>query len=803
MRSFLLSIALYFSFSISIFSQPCFVDGIWFIDQEKINNFPVLYPNCTEIISEVYIFGNDITDLKPLAQISSIGYDIEIFDCPNLTSLGGLEGLTHVGRNIMVYDNDQLEDISQLKNIQIVNGKLHVGNNDKLKNTHGLHNIKKIKEELTITKNELLENLEFTKLDSILGSTLSILENSSIKNITGLENLKHVRSISIEDNSNLEMINGFTNLDSINELNIRNNDRLKTINGFDSLKQLAANLYFTSNDSLENILGFENMDKSIGQMIISSHARLMTFNAFNNLKTINGRFSLSSNKALKSIQGFQQLDTIKGDLFIASNDSLERIFDVSSLRRIDGALGITLNKNMTNISGLGKLASIGSDLVINSNSSLLDLSGLESIHSIGGKLSIYVNVHLENIEGIHNINPNSIRSVDETADLIILGNYTLSECSVENLCALIYSPEIKTDIRLNKPGCNSLEEVKDKCTPGPDCTSLIFPVNTSVNVPVNAMLTWYIVTGVEGYKLRIGTATGQDDILPLTDLGNQSSYQGEFPCNSDIYVQISPYSSSITATGCIEEFFTTEYVEASIISDTIICPNSMVQLWALGGDKYAWFPEEDFEERYISNPWIQPFNTKTYYCEVSNDNGCKDTVSVIVQIYKIEIIIDDIQDLTSEHKGSIKISIDPPDGNYLYEWTGPNNFSSNEKNINNLESGCYTLIIHNPDYDCLFDTTICIRDLTANTNLNKEELLIELIPNPAKDHIVVSLGSQRNEQIFAISEWEILDLPGNKVLIGENIEGNIIDISMLNSGMYILKFMTKNKSVWLSKFVVE
>ncbi|AKA34668.1 gliding motility-associated C-terminal domain-containing protein [Flagellimonas lutaonensis] len=93
----------------------------------------------------------------------------------------------------------------------------------------------------------------------------------------------------------------------------------------------------------------------------------------------------------------------------------------------------------------------------------------------------------------------------------------------------------------------------------PECTSLLSPNNGSADIPIDINLSWNIVSNANGYRLIVGAASGQNDILDSADVGNVTFFDlpNDLPMNTEIFVTIVPYNSVGDATGCVEESFTT------------------------------------------------------------------------------------------------------------------------------------------------------------------------------------------------------------------------------------------------------
>ncbi|MEK7831851.1 MAG: hypothetical protein AAB401_12235, partial [Acidobacteriota bacterium] len=110
----------------------------------------------------------------------------------------------------------------------------------------------------------------------------------------------------------------------------------------------------------------------------------------------------------------------------------------------------------------------------------------------------------------------------------------------------------------------------------PSCTNLTSPANGATNVALTAALTWAAASGSPtGYRLDVGTTSGGTNILNNFDVGNVTTYDppGNFPNNTMIYVKIKPYNASGSATGCMEESFTTQVCIPNLVIENIVIPS--------------------------------------------------------------------------------------------------------------------------------------------------------------------------------------------------------------------------------------
>ncbi len=269
--------------------------------QAEVDNFAVLYPNCTEVDSlriGTLIDSNstDIMDLSSLSQITSIGDYLWIENNESLASLDGLENLNSVGA-LLILGNATLVDLSSLGNLSLIPGLLAISTNNALTSLSGLGNITSIGA-IDIHHNDALTSLY--GLDSLTSvhSIVRILENSNLINLNGLSNLVSIGGIvEIEHNANLTSLSGLDNLISIGGfLRISDNDSLATLSGLANLASIEEDLGIHRNDNLMNLTGLGNLAS-------------MRF------------LSITNNNNLSSLEGLNQLNT-EGGLHIAGNPTL-------------------------------------------------------------------------------------------------------------------------------------------------------------------------------------------------------------------------------------------------------------------------------------------------------------------------------------------------------------------------------------------------------------------------------------------------------------------------------------------------
>ncbi len=144
---------------------------------------------------------------------------IEITGNPNLTDIS-MPKLISVGwsldYSLLIENNSSLETLGNWESLEVVEGRLDIVRNGSLKNLSGLENLKSVGDWFQIYENKSLESMcNFTQFDSI-GSKLFIFRDSMLTSLKGLETLKYIGTyIDVEKDSLLEDINALTELDSL------------------------------------------------------------------------------------------------------------------------------------------------------------------------------------------------------------------------------------------------------------------------------------------------------------------------------------------------------------------------------------------------------------------------------------------------------------------------------------------------------------------------------------------------------------------------------------------------------------
>ncbi|MEO1548227.1 MAG: gliding motility-associated C-terminal domain-containing protein [Bacteroidota bacterium] len=231
------------------------------------------------------------------------------------------------------------------------------------------------------------------------------------------------------------------------------------------------------------------------------------------------------------------------------------------------------------------------------------------------------------------------------------------ELVLENLntCdAGVYYTEITSDLvpfeNANPPGTNgkNLLLVRNDITltvnATKTCATLDMPLT---NVPINTGIQWDDNPGACGYRISLGTASGSDDLLPLTDVGEVTVYNHptDFATNQDIFVTIIPYYDD-GDFACTEQSFRTN--ASSTIPDCtiLLSPTDGNTNVAVDLARITWNPANGADE---------------YNVTVSSPSGANDITTTVT---------DNFLDFTNDFTGGETVTVSIVPANTLGNATG-------------------------------------------------------------------------------------------------------------------------------------
>lgn len=333
-------------------AQNCPATNYTLTSQAEVDAFPA---GCTTIVGDLTIGpSSDITDLSPLANITSINGFFRIRDNDALTNLDGLSGITSVERRLGIEENKSLVNINGLSGLNSVGRNIEIINNDELITLDGLSGI--------------------TTINSLY--TLTIVGNSSLTNLQGLENLNTAYQISIISNPALINLSGLDNLSSVFTLAIRNNASFTSLSGMPNLSSLSR-IEIRNNSSLPNMNGLPGSVSELRAIYVSFNEDFLSFEGFTNVNAVLDTINIRSNPSLTDLDELLNITSAPLDLIIFDNPSLQNLNGLANLSSLN-SLELVNNTALQNLDGLSNVE-CARVLRIENNTALTDCCGIVSL----------------------------------------------------------------------------------------------------------------------------------------------------------------------------------------------------------------------------------------------------------------------------------------------------------------------------------------------------------------------------------------------------------------------------------------
>lgn len=280
-------------------AAPLHAQGVVCYDELLTSQAAVDAFNCTEVLGDVYIQGNNIVNLSGLSELRSIGGNLSIKSSPALVSLEGLEGLTTIGGNLNVTNDDGLETLAGLEGLTSVSGTVDISLNPALASLEGLASLASI------------------------GGQLIIEDDDSLTSLAGLEKLSTVGAQTfIEENDALTSLAGLGALTSTGGLQIQRNPVLPSLAGLGSLSTDTSLLLVASNASLVSLAGLDKLTTVGAKLSIGTNPSLTSLEGLESLTFIGGALEIGGNSSLQSLDGLENVTSV-GSVLLSTVTSVE------------------------------------------------------------------------------------------------------------------------------------------------------------------------------------------------------------------------------------------------------------------------------------------------------------------------------------------------------------------------------------------------------------------------------------------------------------------------------------------------
>ena len=210
----------------------------------------------TEIQHHCKIVGSPLNTLDGLNNLSSIAGALHI-EGTSLHSIAGLQSLRSIGGDFELESNGQLTSLDGLEQLEFINGLFLIRENPSLTSITGLSNLSHVDGVITLIHLPSLVSLQgLESLSEVEGIQLYNLD--LIQNLTGLSSLRNVYgNLEIARNDQLGSLEGLESLELVNgHLLIDHNESLQDVSSLDQVTYMGSlSILFNAGLSLCNAMG--------------------------------------------------------------------------------------------------------------------------------------------------------------------------------------------------------------------------------------------------------------------------------------------------------------------------------------------------------------------------------------------------------------------------------------------------------------------------------------------------------------------------------------------------------------------
>ncbi|MDO6598064.1 hypothetical protein Q4512_14165, partial [Oceanihabitans sp. 2_MG-2023] len=335
------------------------------------------------------------------------------------------------------------------------------------------------------------------------------------------------------------------------------------------------------------------------------------------------------------------------------------------------------------------------------------------------------------------------------------------------------------------------------------CTTIITPANNDTNVIASTNISWNAASYANGYYINIGTTSGGTDIVANEDVGNTTTYNpiADLPSNTQIFVNITPYNSLGSITGCTEESFTTEgflpnctTLTSPLNNDTNVSVATAISWNAIanatgyfisigttsGGSEIL--PSTDVANVTTYNPVSDLPENTTIYVSIIPYNAAGNATTCSEESFTTEALIPNCTTLTSPLNNDTNVSVAT-----AISWNTIANATGYFISIGTTSGGSEILpstdvanvTTYNPVSDLPENTTIYVSIIPYNaagnaTTCSEESFTTEaLIPNCTT--LTSPLNNDTNVSVATAISWNaIANATGYFISIGTTSGGSEI-----------------------------
>ena len=591
---------------------------------------------------------------------------------------------------------------------------------------------------------------------------------------------------------------------------------------------------------ITNLSGLNVLTSIGGTLLKGSCYNLSNLNGLHNLYSVGGDFNIKSMSNLTNFEGLNNLFSVGGDFYLEGyNFDLINFEGLGNLYSVGGDFIIEENYDIINFEGLNNLSDIGGDFTIEDNYHLVNFEGLESLSSISGNLKIEHNSTLSSLSGLGNINPASIHQINITR------NNSLSACNIESICQYLSSPNGTVTIYNNDDGCNSPGQIADNCgitlpclpygdyyffnqseidnfqTNYPGCTEIEGDVEISGDN----------ITNLNGLNVLTAIA-GELIIEDNSSLVDLNGFNVLLTIGGDLYIKDNASLVNLTGLNNLtsignslriinNENLTNLWALSNLTSFVgflnIYNNNALADLSGLEGITVVYQLNISNNASLLSLAGLDNITSGGYIFSIRSNNALS-SIANLGNLQSLEwLYITDNPALTSLSgldNLSFAYALSISENDALTSLSGLENveteslcilsvFDNSTLSDCDIQSICDYLLssngminIHDNSLGCNSQTEVeeaCLTNTDEYENTGND---IQIFPNPAKSTITILNSSNAK-----IKEVNIYNQTG-QITLHKEAPINVIDISFLQQGMYIIELIT-NESKIRKKLIID
>ena len=305
--------------------------------------------NLTSIGSLFLEWQGFLTDLSPLNKLTSINGDLTLNYVAKIKDLAGLSNIQSVGGNIQLRNCQDLTSFNGLQQLDSINGNLWLADNPKISDLSGLDGIQFVSGDLTIERCNQMNSLNGLNQLNAIGGGLLLHDNPVLANLATLAPIQQISgSIEIHKSNLLTDLQGLEGLSSIGRLSLDQNPALSSLAGLENVATLSQSLEITRNPVLTNLSALSKLKAAPGGIIVDQNAQLASLNGLHNIDSVGITLRIGYNPALSSLSGLEQLTTVSGSVQINANNILTDISALGGLLQVSEGFNVWSNPQLSN-----------------------------------------------------------------------------------------------------------------------------------------------------------------------------------------------------------------------------------------------------------------------------------------------------------------------------------------------------------------------------------------------------------------------------------------------------------------------